>query len=431
MQLNRIGPKIFWMLALLVIPLWLISFPETTLRHNIKPVPVYLSQVTALIGFACFALSFVLAARIKKLEDYFGGLDRIYHTHHTMAVTAFILLILHALLLAVRWIPEDSGRLFWYLFPIHRRFEINLGSYALWGLIFLMLTTFIKKLPYDIWKITHKFTGVFFLIGVFHILFMNLSYSSNPALMSYLIVLSVTGLGFWIYKTALFDFIKPKTPYTVQKLSKPNDQILEIELSPDSTPVTFHSGQFFFFSFHTPGISKESHPYTITEIQDNRNIKIMVKALGDYTSRLHQVLNPGTTAYLEGPYGRFNYRNGKPNQVWIAGGVGVAPFLCWVNELLASPDNNLKVDFYYCVNTGSEAAYIERFEKLSSTMAGFKHYLIRADREGFINIDNIPEIENREIFICGPRALRAYILKKLKTRKLPKDRIHFEDFDFV
>ena len=59
------GPWIFWGAAFIVVPLWLISFPETTIRNNRIPILVYGSQLAAWTGFALFALTFVLSARIK------------------------------------------------------------------------------------------------------------------------------------------------------------------------------------------------------------------------------------------------------------------------------------------------------------------------------------------------------------------------------
>lgn len=432
MQSRHYGPLITTVLVLLVIPLWWISFPETTIRHNLKPFPVYLGQVTALTGFACFALSFVLSARIKKLEDFFGGLDRMYHVHHTLAIFAFTLLLLHPLFLASRWIPEESERILWYLFPVHRRFEINIGSYALWGMIILTGLTLSKKLPYHIWKITHKFLGVFLILGIIHILLLELSFSSNLYLAGYLLILSFAGAGSWLYKTVLFDFINPKTTYVIQKVYKPYEQVLEIELSPQDQPVHFKSGQFYFFSFLSPEISREAHPYTIcNQDADSGNIKIMVKALGDYTSRLNRTLKSEVPALLEGPYGRFHYSNGEPNQIWIAGGVGVAPFISWINNN-SGPWNYLRqTDFYYCVNTVDEAVYAEQFRNAESDNPGFRFHLVCADEVGYLDVTRIPDLNQRDIFICGPRAMRTYLLKDFKGLKVDRNKIHYEDFDFM
>ena len=54
-----------------------------------------------------------------------------------------------------------------------------------------------------------------------------------------------------------------------------------------------------------------------------------MKALGDYTQSLKN-LKPGTIAEIEGAFGKFSYTHyGDSPQIWIAGGIGVTPFLVW------------------------------------------------------------------------------------------------------
>lgn len=430
MRKYQIGPWIFWGAALLVIPLWLISFPETTIKHNLKPFFVYTSQITSLIGFVLFALTFILSAQIKWLEDYFNGLDKMYHLHHSMARFAMVFLIVHPVMLALRWIPEDFTKVLWYLFPVHRRLEIDMGSWALWGLLILMVITLINKVPYDKWKLTHKFMGVFFILGVLHIYFLDLSFDVNPALMAYLTFFSVAGVVAWIYKSILFDWVTIKYRYRVDTVRRLNDKVIEIELNPENGTIYYVPGQFYFFSFRGAGFSRESHPYTICEIRQKGNITIIVKALGDYTRQLHKELKVGTTAFLEGPYGRFDYRRGKRNQVWIGGGVGIAPFISWANDLIIKNITDFKVDLYYCVNTESEVYHHHVFKNLEVQMQGFNVHLIRGDIEGFMNVNMISNIDEKDIFICGPKLMRESLLSEIKKNGVQKQNIHYEDFDF-
>jgi predicted ferric reductase len=430
MSKSQIGLWIFWGAALLVIPLWLISFPETTIKHNLKPFFVYTSQITSLVGFVLFALTFILAARIRWLEDYFNGLDKMYHLHHSMARIAMVMLIVHPVMLALRWIPEDFSKTLWYLFPVHRRLEIDLGSWALWGLIILMVITLINKVPYDKWKLTHKFMGVFFILGISHIYLLDFSFDVNPALMAYLTFFSVAGVIAWIYKSILFDWVTKKYRYRVDTVHRLNDNVIEIELSPENSSINYVPGQFYFFSFRDTGLSRESHPYTVCNITQEGKITIIVKALGDYTRQLHKELKAGTTALLEGPYGRFGYRRGKRDQIWIGGGVGIAPFISWANDLLNKNKTDLKVDLYYCVNTESEAYHLHVFKNLEVQMQGFNVHLVRGDIEGFMNVNMISNIHEKEIFICGPKLMRESILPEIKKNGVLKQYIHYEDFDF-
>lgn len=426
---KNIGPRVFWGISLLVLLLWLTAYPETTVKHSAKGFFIYSSQITGLLGFSLFAITFILAARIKWLEQYFGGLDKMYHTHHQMAKVAFFLLLFHPILLAGRWIPQDISKALWYFFPVHRRIAIDLGSWALWGLIILMLVTLAIKLPYDKWKLSHKFMGVVFIIGALHVFTLEELVFASPALFIYLLLLSIAAISAWIYKSFLLEYFIEKHRFQVANIDRLSEEVMEITLKSDKA-VKFVPGQFYFFTFVAPDITRESHPYTVCSAQDQNRIKIMVKTLGDYTRDLYQKLDTGTTALLEGPYGQFDFTHEITNQVWIAGGVGIAPFLSWVRNL-RDQSSEVNVDLYYCVDTEKEAVHLDELKVFEERSTKFKVHLICADREGFLSACEIPELAEKAVFICGPKAMREKLLKECKTKNIPKDKIHFEDFDFV
>ncbi len=427
---NKIASRIVWGLALLVIPIWLLSYPDTTMRHNLKPFFIYTSQLTAIVGFALYAFSFILSTRLKWLEDFFGGLDKIYHTHHSIGKVAFFLLLIHPVMLALRWLPENSSKALWYVFPVHRRLEINLGSWALWGLVLLMLVTLFIKLPYDKWKITHKLMGVLFLLGVLHIFLLDGFIAQNLALTFYLLLLSGLALLAFLYKTIFFDWVVKKISFKVENVNRLNSQVIEISLLPDSAPLNFIPGQFCFFSFKDARIGREAHPYTMCSSPDERRITIIVKALGNYTQRLYETLQPGVSALIEGPYGRFDYQNGKQAQIWIGGGVGIVPFISWSRDLKNGAATHFEIDLYYCVNSAADALHLQEFEGLEQQLPGFHVHLVRVDQEGLLQAADIPGITQKDIFICGPKAMRKVLLKQMHALQVADENIHFEDFDF-
>jgi predicted ferric reductase len=431
MKKRDTGRLIFWGAAFVVIPFWLVSFPETTVRHRMNPFLVYGSQITALTGFSLFALTFILSTRWKWLEDYFGGLDKMYQLHHTMARMALILLLIHPVMLAIRFIPVETDKVFWYLFPVHRRVEIDLGSWALWGLILLMLFTLVIKIPHDKWKITHKFMGIFFILGIFHIYLLDLSIAANPALTMYLTALSVTGVIAWIYKSILFHWVVNKPRYRVEKADRLNEKVIEITMTPESETVRFIPGQFFFFSFRNSDLSGESHPFTVYDETGDGQIKIMVKALGDYTQQLYRNLKPGAIALLEGPYGRFDYQMGNRKQLWIGGGVGIAPFISWAHDLKHHGYPDYNIDLYYCVKTRNEAIHLQLFKELESEIEEYHVHLVCEDEDGLPGINGINRLEEKDIFICGPKAMREALVPQLKKRGVQTKAIHYEDFDFT
>lgn len=430
-QRHYSGVYLFWAVALLVLPVWWMSYPETTVRHNFKPFHVYAAQVTALLGFSLFALSFVLTTRLNLLENWFGGLDKVYHAHHTMAKAALLFMVAHPLLLALRWVPEDVSKALWFLFPVHRRVEINMGSWALWGVVVLMLFTLAVRLRYHWWKHLHKLLGVFFIAAVVHIYRTDPTLLGNPALKVYVGLLSVAGISAWTYKTLLFDFVKKRFNYRVHQINRLNEKVMEVELSPLKEGVPCIPGQFCFFSFRAPDLSEESHPYTLIEVKENGNIFIMVKSQGDYTGQLYRALRPGTAALIEGPYGRFDYKNGAHSQVWIGGGVGNAPFISWANDLLKHHLPDLKLDIFYGLNHSSEATHISVFKDLQKVMPSVRMHLVYSEESGFIKLSDMEDISGKDLFICGPREMRKALLSESRKLGIRKKNIHFEDFDFV
>lgn len=430
-QKRKIAVGVISGAVLLAVPLWLLSYPESTFQHNLKPWYIYSSQIAGIFGFTLYSLSLILATRLDRFEDFFGGLDKVYHIHHTIGRAALFFLLLHPLILALRWLPQDVSKTLLYLFPFHRRLAINLGSWALWGFILLMVLTLAIKIPYDKWKLTHKLTGIFFMLGIAHVFLLDELIAANLPLALYLGLFSVLGIISYFYKSVFFHQIKKRKSYTVEKVNRLNKKVMEVSLKPNGQRLQFTPGQFSFFSYQNAKVSTEAHPFTMCNVPSEDTITIIVKALGDYTTHLYKTLEPGTLALIEGPYGRFNYKKYSQPQVWIAGGVGIAPFISWANELgkHENPDK-IKTDFFYCVNSETEAVYYQKFKKLEEKLRGFSFHLVCADKEGFLSAKDILEPQNRELFICGPKEMRKSLLSQLKELEVSGKNIHYEDFDF-
>ncbi len=425
---NNIGQWVFWAMAFLAVPLTLIPALQGNFNWNSRSMIGLSSNLSGMLGFSMFALSFLLSSRIKWMEKYFGGLDKMYHTHHLIAKYSFLFMLLHPLLLVFRG-KKGVGQIFTILLPVHSGLAVNLGSYAIIGVAILLIFTFIIKLPYDKWKKTHKLIGIFFVLSVFHIFLLKNDLSGYIPLMIYVVMLTILGITGYVYKTLIFDFIKKGFTYTVTKVDKLSDKIMEITMEPDGIKAHFIPGQYYFFSFVDSDLTRESHPFTLCNVEEDSGIKIIVKSLGDYTEKLYNELKSGVKVRLEGPYGEFYYRTGKQKQVWIGGGVGMAPFVSWARELRAKPYDGLKVDMYYCVNSSKEAVHLSDFKELESE--NFKLHLISADETGFLKAADIKDLQNCSIFICGPKGLRQSLLKGFKEIGIPKGLIYYEDFEFV
>ena len=118
-------------------------------------------------------------------------------------------------------------------------------------------------------------------------------------------------------------------------------------------------------------------------------MRVTVKASGDFTRSLLDNLQPGMEAVIEGPFGLFDYKTGGEKQIWIAGGIGLTPFLSFVRDM----DGDLKhdIDFYYTVRHPEEALFMDEIEKAAAKNPRLKTHIRFSSTAGSLKIDDIIE----------------------------------------
>lgn len=446
---NSIGPLVAGGAAAAPLLLWLFAGPSAPRPMGTAYSPwVQVGQATGLVGTAFLALSFVLATRARWLEDYFGGLDKMYRIHHAFGLTAFGLLAVHPAALALRFVPDQVGRALLFVMPVHRQLAINLGIYALWGLVALVALTLARRVPYDTWKITHRGLGLVLLLGAAHMLAVrptrgyDVALVQSPGLWYYMLGLTGLGLASAAYVSAWKPLFGRRLRCTVTAVQRLNKEVIEIELTPEAGRLDFFPGQYVFVSFQGEGLTAEAHPFTVCSPADERAFRVTVKALGDFTSTLYERLREGMAAQVDGPYGRFDYRRGGFDQIWVAGGVGIAPFLSWARHMAHTEDpahtgtrvhageRTRRVDLYYCVHSRGDAVYRDELEVLSGQLPGLRVRLVCSAEEGHLQVRDLGDLKDKDVFLCGPARLTSDFRRTLRRRGVARERIHFEDFEF-
>jgi len=158
---------------------------------------------------------------------------------------------------------------------------------------------------------------------------------------------------------------------------------------------------------------------------------VTVKALGDYTSRLEDLVEPGMPAVIGGPHGRFTYLKGGERQVWIAGGVGVAPFLSWLRALDGHAPGS--VDFFYSAD--GAAPFADEIRELAAGHASLRVHLVDTSVEGRLTSERVlaeagGDPRGLEVFMCGPGPMLRTFQARLRQAGVPARRIHREHFDW-
>ncbi|PIO06838.1 hypothetical protein COT47_02525 [Candidatus Woesearchaeota archaeon CG08_land_8_20_14_0_20_43_7] len=407
--------------------------------HSISEISTYadgthaLGQIAALVGMTMFALTFVLSTRLRFIEDIFGGLDKVYVAHSILGGIAFMLLLFHPILIVLKFIPSDMTQAAKYLLP-SSYWSVNFGMIALVGMIVLLFVTFYIKIKYQRWKFSHTFLGLFFIFAVLHIFMVRDDAARDMIFTGYYVyaaIVSAIGISAFIY--SLLFKSKGAVIYKIDSINKTGDHIYDIKLLPKYKSLRYRSGQFVFLRFFNDKVGNEPHPFSISSMSNDNCLRFVIKSLGDFTATL-DALEIGDTVSVEGPYGRFNHDRGKTDQVWLAGGIGITPFIGMAQDLV-SIDMENHIDLYYSVKDNKGFIGLGEFKEVERATGGrFRVFPWVTNHDGRLTIKDIDEksgpLKRREFCMCGPEGFKNAMKESLTKAGVRKSRIHEEEFTF-
>ncbi len=378
------------------------------------------------LGFSLFTLALLLSMRIPAFERIFGNLATAYKFHQWTGTIATVVLLLHPLLLAVPTAMFFPKNLIEFFIPLHSFFQL-LGVLALITLVVCIFITFFVSLPYHTWKKTHRYLALAFLLGAVHGFFINGSIAFNPWERVILGLFVILGIIAAVYRIFGKKFIIKKTAYTLTRVETLGS-ITRLTLRAVEKPMTFKAGQFGYVTIEDPQI-KDEHPFSIVSKEGDKDLVFMAKILGDDTA-LFPTLATGTKVFVEGPYGNFSYALGGKRQLWIAGGIGITPFMSLAASL---PNGYYDIDLFYSVKTMADAVGHAELEEMTKTRPGLRVHLWVTEIQGYLTCDAIKQAgidygKIDDVLLCGPRAMTLALRDHIIRCGIRPGHIHSELF---
>ena len=425
------GWLVIAVIGLIPMIIWLSTVDFTVRFTGPAAILKSLANLSALTGTAVFSINMILAARTRFIERIMGEFDQMYRIHRTLGYAVPLLLIAHALLVtASKSIQSLAAGLI--LFTPAAGWNVFIGVLALIGLVIALLIPLLRGLSHEAFLIVHRFAGIMFLLGASHVLLVPVTWTLPVPLIVYLITLMGAGVLAFLYRSLLGYFSVRRYRYRIEQVNPLGNSAVELVLEPLSMALTYHSGQFVFVTIEDTPLPRETHPFSIASAPEDEKVRIVIKALGNYTSSL-QKLQPEGTALLEGPYGGFSYTKiANKRQVWIAGGIGITPFLSMARSLGKAAYD---IDFYYCTELADDAFYIDELYELSDQNLHLRVIPIRRDSLGLITAEDIlgvsGELTQQDILICGPPIMIHSLRSQFMARGVAPNQIHYEDFSVI
>jgi predicted ferric reductase len=191
------------------------------------------------------------------------------------------------------------------------------------------------------------------------------------------------------------------------------------------------SGQFFRWRFLTPDHWLTAHSFSLSAPPTATTLRLTVKALGD-GSRGLQHLPVGTWVIAEGPYGAVTpARRTRRDVLLVAGGVGITPMRALFESLPLRPGEDLLL--LYRARSADELLFREELEAIAARRVARIGYVLGAGRDRLSSAElrrMVPDLADRDVFVCGPPALMTAVRGELRAVGLPPEQLHEERFSF-
>jgi predicted ferric reductase len=432
------GPLTIGLLVVADGLLWLLARPA----H--EPGGSYFGQFMGAESVLLLATGLVLISTLPWVEVWFDGIDRAAIWHRRVAMTGLALLLPHILLASN---PSSStlgpplavigavGMLVLVLWAILPRWQ-SVVPEPLRGVVVALRDApgvrVVRRVfgGYERWRALHRLTGLFVAAGFVHGILDATPFDAAPVLRWSYVLTGGIGLAFYVYRELLAARFLSLHDFQVTDVRAMGDGLTEIALRPLGRPMEFAPGQFAMVYLEGKD-GWHRHPFTITSSPHEPLVRFSVKALGDYTSRLHELIEPGMPAVLSGPHGRFDHRRGTPRQLWIAGGVGIAPFLSWLRALDGGPAP--RVDLFY--SSDGEAPYADEIRTIASRHESVRAHIVNTRVDGRLSPEEALAATDApphelSVFMCGPQAMLRAFQSRLQALGVPPRRIRREYFDW-
>ena len=421
--------------AAVIVWLWLRGGGISSV-HTAGDLATSLGRITGLLG-AYFALvQVLLLARLPWLERLVG-FDRLTVWHRRNGKLVLYLILAHVVLITIGYasmdrisVPSEVSRL---LSSYPGMITATVGTALFIVVVVTSLVIVRRRLPYEWWHAVHLTAYAAIALSWFHEIPTGNELTVHPVAADYWRALFIATLALLV----VFRVVQPLMRTLVLGL-RVEEVVAE---GPDVVSLRIggrrlgrldaRAGQFFLWRFLSHrGRWWEAHPFSLSAAPDGRSFRITVKGVGGYTRALRDV-RPGTRVIAEGPFGVFTDAvRRRDKALLIAGGIGITP----IRSLLDEMDGDLAV--LYRVIHDDDVVFRDELDALAEQRGVALSYVVgdhaAPGGDRLLSPEHlhelVPDIAEREVFLCGPPAMTNAIEKSVRRAGVPRPYVHVERF---
>ena len=404
-----------------------------------------LSSALAMVAFAMLLMEFALSGRFKSISGS-TGIDLTMRFHQLIArsLTAFILI--HPFL----YVTPLKHPLPW---DITGQLTLGLNSASImtgllgWVLLALLVlfAIFRDQLPYryETWRLSHGLGATLIaILGTHHAIDAG-RYSGHPYLTAFWLGMLGLAVSTLLYVYVITPLLQLRHPYRVVSVKKVERKTWELNIEPKSgMAIEFAAGQFVWLTLDRSPFAITEHPFSISSCPANRPIiGFTIKEVGDFTNSIGSI-PVGARAYIDGPHGNLTLAGRSGIGIaFIAGGVGLAPIMSILRQLLAENDSR-PLKLIYGNRLVEQIMYQSELDEMKGILdIEIQHILSEPPADWAGAVGQLDEVVLRRYLsfegharwlhvVCGPAPMIDSVESSLEGLGVPLGQIVSEKFSY-
>ncbi|MFJ1809414.1 MULTISPECIES: ferric reductase-like transmembrane domain-containing protein [unclassified Streptomyces] len=395
---------------------------------------VVIGRFAGLYGALLMAFQLLLVARLPWLDRRIG-MDRLTNWHRWTGFGLLWTLVGHVVFITFGYAESSSMNPVSQLVDLAETVEGVLRAAVAVVLILVIGGVSARwarrRLAYETWHFIHLYTYVAVVLAFTHQVAVGTTFTASSAATAYWYAVWGVALGsVFLGRLVLPLWRNWRHQLRVEAVVPEADNVVSVYITGrDLDRLPARAGQFFLWRFLTKDRWWQANPFSLSAAPDGTRLRLTAKAAGEGSAGLRH-LEPGTRVFAEGPYGAFTaMHRTRPEALLIAGGVGVTPIRALLEEIRGH------AVVIYRVAGERDAVLYDELRELALTKGAELHLVTGPpvpDRLAPRELAAlVPDIAERDVFLCGPPPMMNAVLGTLRELDVPKPQIHFERFSLA
>lgn len=426
----------FWFMLAASVEVWWLNTATGSI-HGTADTLIAAGRITGMVGGFVLLVQVLLMSRVAWLETWIGAHDLlIWHrqlgTFLPVAILAHVFLLIFGYAFAAH--VSATRETVTMLTTMQDMVSAFVATGILVAICLLAIRKLRRKMPYELWYYIHLASYLVLLWSYGHQFALGAELMKPGFARWYWVTLYVFVLACLVWGRLLEPiWLNARHRFRVLQVVPEAEDMVSVYVGGRALDrLDAKAGQYFRWRFLCRGMWWQAHPFSLSAAPNAQWLRFTVKVIGNHTEEL-QRLRPGTRVFAEGPSGQFTAEHRRKHRaLLIAGGSGIAPIRALLESL---PPATVVL---YRASRAEDIIFREELDWLARERGAQIWYVLGSRDDPWPRRvftprgmrELVPDVQRRDVYMCGPDGLVAASRKTLRRLRVPQKQIHLDPFEF-